>query len=66
MFHRLYQASGDERLAGAARAWLEPTLRLGPAADEPGILFGSGGIALALASLFGADASWDRAFALSC
>jgi hypothetical protein len=79
MFHRLYQRSGDERFAVAARTWLEQLLALrradgfggfaALAADDwiadPGLLFGAGGVALALAALLGGDASWDRAFALS-
>jgi hypothetical protein len=79
LFHRLYQRSGDERFAAAARAWLDQLLALRRAdgfggfaalatdhwVADPGLLFGAGGVALALAALLGGDASWDRAFALS-
>jgi hypothetical protein len=79
LFHRLYQRSGDERFAAAARAWLDQLLALRRADGfggfaawatdrwiaDPGLLSGGGGVALALAALLGGDASWDRAFALS-
>lgn len=64
IFDRLHRATGDAQCAAAAADWLERLLRLrrsdgfaaqaGAGGDvnwiaEPGLLFGAGGVAVALA-----------------
>ena len=86
IFNRLYQATGDARLAEAARFWFTRTLDIrqpdrgiaGYAAcyprangtidwkDEPGLLTGAAGIALALlAAVSPIEPAWDRMLLLS-
>jgi hypothetical protein len=84
LFNRLYQASGEPRLAEAARFWFRRTLELrhpghgiaGFAAftpereerwvDEPGLLTGAAGIALALlAAATPVVPAWDRMLLVS-
>jgi hypothetical protein len=81
LFNRLYQATGDEALAEAARFWFQGTLEVrqpgrgaagfaayrelhpGQAdwADEPGLLVGAAGVALALlAATTSVEPEWDR------
>jgi hypothetical protein len=81
LFNRLYQATGDEALAAAARFWFRRTLELrqpgrGVAgfvahrpprpgqdggADDPGLLEGAAGVALALlAATTSVEPTWDR------
>jgi lantibiotic modifying enzyme len=87
IFNRLFQATGEERFADAARFWFERTLALrqpergiaGYAAwmpslpgnkdgwiDDPGILTGAAGIALALlAATTTVEPEWDRILLVS-
>jgi lantibiotic modifying enzyme len=86
LFNRLYQATGEPRLAEAARFWFRQTLELrhpdrgiaGFAAltkeregeerwvDEPGLLTGVAGIALALlAACTPVEPAWDRVLLVS-
>jgi lantibiotic modifying enzyme len=86
LFNRLYQATGEPRLAEAARFWFRRTLELrqpdrgiaGFAAfmperdgeewwvDEPGLLTGAAGIALALlAACTPVEPAWDRVLLVS-
>jgi lantibiotic modifying enzyme len=84
LFNRLYQATGEPRLAEAARFWFRRTLELrrpdrGIAgfaafapehaeqwADEPGLLTGAAGIALALlAAATPIEPAWDRMLLVS-
>ncbi len=86
LFNRLYQATGDEQLADAARFWFRRTLEMrhpergiaGYAAwmplkpgddrwlDDPGILTGVAGIALALlAATTMIEPDWDRMLLVS-
>src|SRR5262249_14299323 len=81
LFNRLFQATGDEHLAEAARVWFRRTLDLrqpgrgiagfeagkGNAhrrllwVDDPGLLQGAAGIALALlAAATPLEPGWDR------
>jgi hypothetical protein len=81
LFNRLYQATGEPRLADRSRFWFERALQMrqpghgiaGYAArlpdendverwwDDPGIIIGAAGIALALLSAaMPLDQSWDR------
>jgi hypothetical protein len=63
--HRVYRATGDERIAEAARRWLLRALAM-PPGPGVGLLTGRGGVLLALLAATGdADSSWDRAFAIS-
>ena len=65
LFHRLYRATGDDRFADAARTWFARALAMrraragfggfparvsGGWRSRPGVLTGTGGVALALAS----------------
>jgi hypothetical protein len=62
LFHRLYLGEGDERLAVAARFWLDRALDLATDGDDAGLIGGSSGIALALLTATGAcEPAWDRA-----
>ncbi|HEX7277236.1 MAG TPA: lanthionine synthetase LanC family protein, partial [Acidimicrobiales bacterium] len=62
--NRLYQATGDERQAAAARRWLEPALTL-PVAGA-GFLEGRAGVGLALlAATTDVEPEWDRILLLS-
>lgn len=64
VFNRLYQATGDEALAVAARHWFEEALGL-PVAG-PGFLEGEAGMGLALlAAATGIEPAWDRILLLS-
>jgi hypothetical protein len=80
LYHRLFCATGDERYARAARAWLGRVVAMSdPAApftwweragqrrvSRPGFLTGGGGAALALLAATGdASAGWDRALCAS-
>ena len=85
VFHRIYVATRDERLAEAARVWLLRAVNmrserarygwdavggdsLGRKRRDslPGLLFGAGGVVLALLAATGdASSSWDRAFGVS-
>jgi lantibiotic modifying enzyme len=80
VYHRLYRATGDERLAEVARQWLMRAVAMGESGarfvwearenrervSHPGFLSGGGGIALALLAATGdADAAWDRALGIS-
>jgi hypothetical protein len=87
LFNRLYQATGEPRLAEAARFWFAEALRRrrpgqgiggfqalatadargAPAwVDEPGILMGAAGIALALlAAITPLAPEWDRLLLVS-
>jgi hypothetical protein len=82
LFNRLYQATGDEVLGEAGRRWLGRALGLcrpgqGIAGfgcwdaaagwlDEPGLLKGAAGVALALLAAVSEEApSWDRVLLVS-
>jgi hypothetical protein len=68
LYNRMYQATGDGRLAAHARTWLRNAMVMhreqgaSPPALDPSLLSGSAGVGLAL--LAGATStvpSWDRA-----
>jgi hypothetical protein len=84
LFNRLYQATGEPRLAEAARFWFRRTLELRcedrgiagfaafspereePWLDEPGLLTGAAGVALALlAAATPIEPAWDRMLLVS-
>jgi hypothetical protein len=86
LFNRLYHATGEERLAAAARSWYESALEfrqpgLGVAGfrswasdgtgeqkwrDDPALLEGAAGVALALlAAVSPVEPEWDRLFLAS-
>jgi hypothetical protein len=84
LFNRLYQATGEPRLAEAARFWFRRTFELRhpdrgiagfaafspereePWLDEPGLLTGAAGIALALlAAATPIEPAWDRMLLVS-
>lgn len=64
VYNRLYQTSGDERLAAAARRWLDAVLDL--PVSEAGFLEGRAGVGLALlAATTNVEPAWDRILLLS-
>jgi hypothetical protein len=61
-FHRLYLATGENRLAAAARFWLDRVVDVAGDGGDAGLVCGDAGIALALVTAIGACApAWDRA-----
>lgn len=67
-YHRLYQGSGQELFAEAARQWLGQVLERapGPKWESLGVLSGAAGIGLTLLdALTGECSSWDRPLGLS-
>jgi hypothetical protein len=70
VFHRIYRAIGDARVAEAARSWFARTVAMEQSRTGyrgPGFLDGTAGIALALAAATSrrGDSEWDRALMLS-
>lgn len=64
VYNRLYQTTGDERLAAVARRWLEAALDL--PVSEAGFLEGRAGVGLALlAATTDVEPAWDRILLLS-
>lgn len=64
LFNRLHQATGDDRLAAAARHWLDRALDL--PVREAGFLEGAAGLGLALlAAATDVEPAWDRILLLS-
>ncbi|HTR51378.1 MAG TPA: lanthionine synthetase LanC family protein [Kofleriaceae bacterium] len=65
VYNRIAQATGDDALAVAARAWYERALAM-PLPDQLDLLDGQLGIGLALHAATSSDEPmWDRAFAIS-
>jgi hypothetical protein len=70
IFHRIYRATRDERVAKAARFWFVRTVAMEKSRTGyrgPGFLDGTAGIAVALvaATSRSGDSKWDRALMLS-
>ncbi|HKG93849.1 MAG TPA: lanthionine synthetase LanC family protein, partial [Gemmatimonadaceae bacterium] len=65
IYNRLWQATGDERLRRAATDWAHRALDF-PVPDDPGLLVGAAGVALALlATVSDVEPEWDRVLLLS-
>jgi hypothetical protein len=71
MLNRMYQWTGEERFAVAARSWIEWLFLLAPterSADwgETGLVYGAAGVGLVLiAALSATEARWDRLLMMS-
>jgi len=65
ILHRVARATGDDELATRARTWFERTLAL-PPPDDPSLVTGSVGVALALLAAIGeVEPAWDRLLLVS-